>query len=287
MADLQPHPAAVPAGSASGRSNLALRVASALVLAPLAIAIAYFGGWPFVLFWALAALGIFWEWAALVAGAAGRSVFLAGAGPVVIATVLAGLHRPLAAMLIIAVGAVGAAAFAPSRQGPWIAVGVIYAGAMLLAPVVLRADAEFGFVVMLLLFAVVWTTDVVGYFVGRALGGPKLWPRVSPNKTWSGALAGTAAAILVAIALASTTTRTSLLPIAVVAVMLSIVAQLGDLFESAVKRRFGAKDAGQLIPGHGGLMDRLDGFLLAAAAAALFGSMRESMEAAARGLLVW
>lgn len=287
MTDLQPHPAAVPAGSATGRGNLALRVGSALVLAPLAIAIAYFGGWPFVLFWALAALGIFWEWAALVAGRAGRSVFLAGAGPLAIATVLAGLHRPLAAMLIIAVGAVGAAAFAPTRQRPWIAIGVIYAGAMLVAPVVLRSDAEFGFVVMLLLFAVVWSTDVIAYFVGRALGGPKLWPRVSPNKTWSGALAGTVAAILVAIAIASTTTRTSLLPIAVVAAMLSVVAQLGDLFESAVKRRFGAKDAGQLIPGHGGLMDRLDGFLFAAAATALFGSMRESMEGAARGLLVW
>jgi phosphatidate cytidylyltransferase len=287
VTDLRPHPAAAPAGSATGRSNLALRVASALVLAPLAIAIAYFGGWPFVLFWALAALGILWEWAALVAGPTGRSVFLAGAGPLVIATVLAGLHRPLAAMLIIAVGAVGAAAFAPTRERPWIAVGVIYAGAILVAPVVLRSDAEFGFVAVLLLFAVVWTTDVVAYFVGRALGGPKLLPRVSPNKTWSGALAGTVAAIIVAIALVSATMRTPLFPIVMVAAVLSVVAQVGDLLESAVKRRFGAKDAGQLIPGHGGLMDRLDGFLLAAAAAALFGGMRESMEAAARGLLMW
>jgi phosphatidate cytidylyltransferase len=287
VTDLQPNPAAVSAGSAAERSNLALRVASALVLAPLAIAIAYVGGWPFVLFWALAALGIFWEWAALAAGAAGRSVFLAGAGPLVIATALAGLHRPLAATLIIAVGAVGAAAFAPTRQRHWIALGVIYAGALLLGPVVLRADAEFGFLAVILLFAIVWTTDVVAYFVGRALGGPKLWPRVSPKKTWSGALAGTVAAICVAIALASTMTRTSALAIAVLAAILSIVAQFGDLFESAVKRRYGAKDAGQLIPGHGGLMDRLDGFLFAAAAAALFGSLRESMEAAARGLLVW
>jgi phosphatidate cytidylyltransferase len=158
---------------------------------------------------------------------------------------------------------------------------------MLLAPVILRADAEFGFVAVILLFAVVWTTDVVAYFVGRALRGPKLWPRVSPNKTWSGALAGTVASVVAAVALASMTTRTSLLAVVIVAAFLSIVAQLGDLFESAVKRRFGAKDAGQLIPGHGGLMDRLDGFLFAAAAAALFGSLREGMEAAARGLLVW
>ena len=287
MSDLHSPPAAVPAGSATGRSNLASRVASALVLAPLAIAIAYVGGWPFILFWAVAAVGIFWEWTALVAGTAGRFVFFTGAGPLVIATVLAGLHRPLAATLIIAVGAVGAAAFAPTRQRPWIAVGVIYAGATLLGPVVLRTDAEWGFVAVMLLFAVVWATDVFAYFVGRAVGGPKLWAQVSPNKTWSGAVAGIVAATLAAVALAGTMTRTSLFAIAVVAIFLSIAAQLGDLFESGVKRRFGAKDAGQLIPGHGGLMDRLDGFLFAAAAAALFGSMRENLEAAARGLLAW
>jgi len=287
VSDLHSPPAAVPAGSATGRSNLASRVASALVLAPLAIAIAYVGGWPFILFWAVAAVGIFWEWTTLVAGTAGRFVFFAGAGPLVIATVLAGLHRPLAATLIIAVGAVGAAAFAPTRQRPWIAVGVIYAGATLLGPVVLRTDAEWGFVAVMLLFAVVWATDVFAYFVGRAVGGPKLWAQVSPNKTWSGAVAGIVAATLAAVALAGTMTRTSLFAIAAVAIFLSIAAQLGDLFESAVKRRFGAKDAGQLIPGHGGLMDRLDGFLFAAAAAALFGSMRENMEAAARGLLAW
>jgi phosphatidate cytidylyltransferase len=285
--DLHSPPAAVPAGSATGRSNLASRVASALVLAPLAIAIAYVGGWPFILFWAVAAVGIFWAWTALVAGTAGRFVFFTGAGPLVIATVLAGLHRPLAATLIIAVGAVGAAAFAPTRQRPWIAVGVIYAGATLLGPVVLRTNAEWGFVALMLLFAVVWATDVFAYFVGRAVGGPKLWAQVSPNKTWSGAVAGIVAAILAAVSLVGAMTRTSLLAIAVVAIFLSIAAQLGDLFESAVKRRFGAKDSGQLIPGHGGLMDRLDGFLFAAAAAALFGSMRENMEAAARGVLAW
>jgi phosphatidate cytidylyltransferase len=287
VTDLQPHPAAVPAGSGIGRSNLALRVASALALAPLAVAVAYFGGWPFVLFWALAALGIFWEWAALVAGAAGRSIFLVGAGPLLIATGLAGLQRPMGAMLIIAIGAVGAAAFAPSQQRQWIAAGVVYAGAMLLAPGVLRADAQFGFIAIMVLFAVVWTTDVVAYFVGRAVGGPKLWARISPNKTWAGAIAGTAAATLAAVAVVSAAASISLLPVAVAAAALSIVSQFGDLFESAVKRRFGAKDAGQIIPGHGGLMDRLDGFLFAAVAGAVIGSLHEGMNTAARGLLVW
>jgi phosphatidate cytidylyltransferase len=277
----------MPAAGGTGRSNLALRVASSLVLVPLAIAFAYVGGWPFVLFWALTAIGILWEWTSLVAGSAARFVFLVGAGPLLIATVLAGLGRLMGAMLIIAIGAVGAAVFAPTRQRQWIATGVVYAGMMLLGPVVLRADAQFGFLALIVLFAVVWTTDITAYFVGRAIGGPKLWPRVSPNKTLSGAIAGVAAATAVAIAVMQTAVGTSLLPVALMAALLSIIAQLGDLFESGVKRRFGAKDSGQLIPGHGGLMDRLDGFLVAAAAGALFGSLLESMEAAARGLLVW
>ena len=287
MADPRPQHVVIPAASGTGRCNLALRVASSLVLVPLAIAFAYVGGWSFVLFWALAAIGILWEWTSLVAGSAARFVFLVGAGPLLIATVLAGLGRLMGAVLIIAIGAVGAAVFAPTRQRRWIAAGVVYAGMMLLGPVVLRADAQFGFLALIVLFAVVWTTDVTAYFVGRAVGGPKLWPRMSPNKTWSGAIAGVVAAIAIAIAVMQTAAGTSLLPVALVAALLSIIAQLGDLFESGVKRQFGAKDSGQLIPGHGGLMDRLDGFLVAAAAGALFGSVRESMEAAARGLLVW
>jgi phosphatidate cytidylyltransferase len=278
----------VPASSRSSRGNLGLRIASALVLAPLAIAAAYVGGWPFVLFWALAALGIFWEWVSLVAGTAARFIFLAGCGPLLLATILAGLHRRVAPILIIAIGAVGAAAFAPSHQRPWVAAGVIYAGAILLAPVILRTDPEYGFIAVLVVFAVVWTTDVVAYFVGRTVGGPKLWRQVSPNKTWSGALAGLVVATAMAVAVTGAALNTALLPVAMMAALLSVFAQFGDLFESAVKRRFGAKDASQLIPGHGGLMDRLDGFVFAAAAGALLGTMHDgTMTAAARGLLVW
>ena len=140
---------------------------------------------------------------------------------------------------------------------------------------------------LLLLFAVVWATDIVGYFAGRAIGGAKLWPRVSPNKTWAGAITGALAAMVMGFSVAAFTGAKAFVPIAFVALLLSICSQGGDLFESAVKRRFGAKDASQVIPGHGGLMDRLDGFVAAALFALLFGLWRGGMAAPARGLMLW
>jgi len=169
-------------------------------------------------------------------------------------------------------------------RGPlWIAAGIGYAALMVIAPVILRADAQFGFQVMILLYAIVWSTDVCGYFVGRAIGGPKLMPSVSPKKTW----AGVAGAIVVAVLVAQCLGGFSSIAIAVIALALSVVAQFGDLLESWIKRHFGVKDASHLIPGHGGVMDRLDGFWAAAVAALLIGVMRGGFDGAARGLLLW
>jgi phosphatidate cytidylyltransferase len=138
-----------------------------------------------------------------------------------------------------------------------------------------------------LLFAVVWTSDIIAYFSGRAIGGPKLMPSVSPHKTWSGALSGTGAAIVSALVVARAGGLAGALQVAVLACVLSVSAQAGDLFESALKRRFGAKDSSRLIPGHGGLMDRLDGFAAASFVAAALGAARGGLEAPGRGLLVW
>jgi phosphatidate cytidylyltransferase len=168
----------------------------------------------------------------------------------------------------------------------WIAGAIPYAGALGLAPIVLRSDEQDGFLAVIFLFAVVWTTDIVAYFAGRAAGGPKLMPLVSPNKTWSGALAGTLAAVVVAVIFAETAGLAAF-ALAMLAVILSICAQAGDLFESFLKRRFGAKDSSHLIPGHGGLMDRLDGFVTAGVVATLIGLARGGFEAPGRGLLVW
>ena len=169
----------------------------------------------------------------------------------------------------------------------WAAAGVPYAGLLGVAPIVLRSDAQYGFLAIIILFAIVWATDIFAYFIGRAVGGPKLAPQKSPNKTWSGAIGGGAAAIAAVLTIAIMAGLAHVLALAVLALVLSIIAQAGDLFESAVKRRFGAKDASHLIPGHGGLMDRLDGFVVAAAVAALIGLAHGGVEAPARGLLVW
>jgi phosphatidate cytidylyltransferase len=228
--------------------DLWLRVASAVVLAPLAVAAAYLGGTWFIGFWLLAAAGILWEWMGLVAAARA----LAGA----------------------------------ARAG-WIALGALYAGAMLAAPLVIRADATLGFIAMIFLFAVVWATDVAAYFAGRLIGGPKLCPAVSPNKTWSGALAGVLAGTVAGVAVAVFGGIHPIAPIIIVSLLLSVAAQFGDLFESALKRRFGVKDASHAIPGHGGLMDRLDGFIAAALAAALIGLARGGIDGAAGGFLLW
>jgi phosphatidate cytidylyltransferase len=157
----------------------------------------------------------------------------------------------------------------------------------MVSPVVLRHDAAWGFAALVFLFVVVWLTDIVAYFTGRALGGPKLLPRVSPNKTWSGAIGGTLAGIIGGVLVAGYSGAGNLAAIGMIALVLSIVAQAGDLLESAVKRHFNTKDASGLIPGHGGLMDRLDGFLTAAVLAALIGVVRGGFDAPARGLMVW
>jgi phosphatidate cytidylyltransferase len=221
------------------QSNLALRIVSAAVLAPVAIGAAFFGGAAFAVFWAAAALAVAWEWTRLVKG------------PV------------------------------------WLVSGVVYAAAMFAAPVILRGDAAFGLLAIVLLFAIVWSTDIFGYFGGRAMGGPKLMPAVSPKKTWSGAIAGTLGAMIVAVLVARLFGSFSTVAIAAVALLLSVCAQAGDLFESWVKRKFGVKDSSHLIPGHGGVMDRLDGFWAAAVVGCLIGLVRGGFDAPARGLLVW
>lgn len=241
---------AIPEPAEAGaltRSNLTLRVISSLVLAPLALIAAWLGGLFFVVFWVAAASIVLWEWSRLVV--LGR---------------LRGFSRI-----------------------DWLAAGVGYAAVLLFAPLILRRDPALGFAAIVFLFAVVWVTDVAAYFAGRALGGPKLWPAVSPKKTWSGAIGGTVGGVAAGI-LTVKSFGLSVAPMLVlVAGLLSLVAQAGDLLESAVKRHFGAKDAGSIIPGHGGVMDRLDGFLTAAAAAAMVGLIRGGLDAPARGLLVW
>lgn len=269
------------------------RVASALVLAPLAIIVVLLGGWPFVLVWCLAAMIVYWEWTAEIVKAP-RSAEVAGVGVLAVAGLLGASGFPSMALLVIAVGAGAVAALGGTRR-LWCGAGLLYAGLVLAGPMLLRRDLhpDFGVLALFYLFAVVWATDILALFAGRRIGGPKLAPSISPKKTWSGAIAGALGGVAAGAAVAAVGSnllnlpKTNILAATGLALLLSVVAQGGDLFESAVKRRFGVKDSGRIIPGHGGLMDRLDGFLAAAGAAALLGVARGGLDGAASGLLAW
>jgi phosphatidate cytidylyltransferase len=169
----------------------------------------------------------------------------------------------------------------------WAAGGVVYAGAALLPSIILRNDPNWGLTAVYFLFATVWITDIFAYFTGQLVGGALLWPAVSPKKTWSGAIGGAVGGIAAGIAVAYAAGTAKLGIVGIMALLLSVLSQAGDLFESGVKRQFGAKDASQLIPGHGGLMDRLDGYIAASLAAALIGIWHAGVGSPAKGLLVW
>lgn len=265
-----------------------MRVAAALVLVPAALLAAYVGGWIYALFWTAAAAAVLYEWTTLVGGRDSWLSFAAGLLGLIAALLLGfSMGRFGVAVLLMCLGGLGAAIFAPGERRVWVFAGVLYAGALLLGTLVLRADPALGFVAMLLLFAVVWATDIAGYFVGRAIGGPKLAPRISPGKTWSGAIGGVVFAVAAAFGVALVARLPSVWPILILAVALSVVAQGGDLMESAIKRRFNAKDAGTLIPGHGGVMDRLDGFWAALLLAVCIGLIRGGLDDSGQGLLLW
>lgn len=284
-----PNPAANAADMRASRPaarNLMLRVISSAVLAPIAIGIAYLGGWAFAIFWTAAAIVVWWEWTKLVHPAGHRGVLVTGLCALAIQTLLLMIGRADVAVMIAALGALAAAIISP-RNAVWTAAGVVYASILMIAPIMIRGDGRTGFFAIIFVFAVVWATDIVAYFSGRAIGGPKLAPSISPNKTWSGAIGGTVAAIAAGAAVAIPSDSVAFLLVALIAVALSAMSQAGDLFESRMKRYFNVKDSGALIPGHGGVMDRLDGFVAAALAALVIGSARAGWNSPAQGLIGW
>jgi phosphatidate cytidylyltransferase len=284
-----------PSWFGTGLNNFTLRIVSAAVLAPIVLVCAYLGGWVFFILCAAAAAGVLWEWTRLVIASADIRVLLPGFVSLFAALLLTGFNQPGAAMGVIAIGAVLASGVVsarpsrfPARNPPlWAASGILYAGVLFIAPALMRSDTELGLTAVLFIAATVWATDIFAYLTGRGIGGPLLWPSVSPNKTWAGAVGGLIGGVAAGTLVAYASGITKLAAVGLVALVLSVLTQAGDLFESALKRRFGAKDTSRLIPGHGGLMDRLDGFLFAALAALLIGIVRQGTEAPAQGLLVW
>jgi phosphatidate cytidylyltransferase len=262
-----------------------MRILAAAVLAPLAIAIAYAGGWLWAGLVTLASIGLYVEWLTIVGGARETRVVAAGVVALATAGVCLATGWIEAALPVLVVGFAAVALLAPQQRG-WAATGFGYAAAAEIASVLVRRDPVDGFAALILILLVVWVTDIGGYFAGRGIGGPKLWPRVSPNKTWAGAIGGFVASLVVAAGFAACGLgKTG--PLLLLGAVLSIASQLGDLFESAVKRRFGVKDSSHIIPGHGGLLDRLDGFVAAIVLAAILGFLRHGADGVGRGLMVW
>ncbi len=257
--------ASTPSGAP--RSELSLRVISALLMVGVALLTLWWGGWPFACLWIAAGGVAGWEWSRITLPTRAGSNHLlfgicVGIGGIVVAAgwpwlALVWVGGMLASCLLIS----------PADRTEQV-VGVLYASAIAIAPIIVRAEPGLGITLIAWCFAVVWSTDVAAYFTGRALGGPKLWPAVSPKKTWSGALGGAAAAVAAGLVVSLMARSAGVAwPIGITATIIaalisSAAGQLGDLFESALKRRHDVKDSGSIIPGHGGVLDRLDAFVV-------------------------
>jgi len=264
----------------SGLSNLQTRILSAIVLIAVAVALTWIGGFAFGLLASAIGVSVFYEWQLITtARSTPLTRGLSWSCLIVVLAVLLFTQHILLMIGILFAGAALVAGLGGRESGYWPAFGLIYSGFPSIALTLLRGDTGDGFAAILFLFAVVWATDIFAYFNGRALGGPKLAPRFSPNKTWSGAIGGAAAGVAAGVACAAFITPAGGVPIPLVALLLSVIAQVGDLGESWVKRKFHVKDSSQLIPGHGGVMDRVDGLVAAAALLYVIGAILMTPEA--------
>lgn len=255
-------------------NSLKLRTLSALVLAPIAIAAAWLGGLFLPVVTAAAGAAMAWEWARLCRTDRSGSGRLEASGVVLVGAVLVAVAAAATAGAAIAIGLslVGAAIVfsmawrEPGGEPHWLALGTLWIAlpCVCLLWLAQLEDARLedaGRATVLWVFAVVWATDIGAYAVGRLIGGPRLAPRWSPRKTWAGLLGGAGCAALAGWGTARLIDVSPALPLVLLSAGLAIVGQFGDLAESVAKRRFGVKDSSGLIPGHGGLLDRLDGLL--------------------------
>lgn len=252
-------------------SELRLRILSGIVLAVVVLAATWLGGLAFRLLASAIALLVYYEWSTITRMS--ETDFRANAfgwlsTVLVAALVLFGFDE-LALPVLIAATLVGIVYAVALKGSGWLAGGIVYSGLTVISLAAIRGDTAHGFTAMLFIFAVVWATDILAYFVGRAIGGPKLAPPISPGKTWSGAIGGAISAVVAGTLVHMVFFPLNGLWVPAIALVLSVFSQIGDLFESFIKRRFGVKDSSRLIPGHGGVMDRVDGLVFACFAAFL------------------
>ncbi len=261
--------------------ELQLRIMSGIVLAAVALGDTWIGGPAFAILSAIIGLAVWHEWASMTRIAEGdRGAYFAGWGVQAVVAVLiigGGDEYALPVLILASIAAIVWSRF--HGRGWWLPGGVAYAGMTTISLATIRDDTQVGFVAMLFVFAVVWATDILAFFFGRAIGGPKLAPSISPGKTWSGAIGGAISGVVAGTAVYALYFSLEDARIPLVALVLSIASQCGDLFESYVKRRCGVKDSGRIIPGHGGVWDRVDG-LVVACFAALIIALGEAMTGA-------
>ncbi len=259
------------------KSNLRARALSALVLGPLVLGVVYLGGWPFRAMVVVAALLALREWVRMIVpGVLDRTFFVSCAAIILVVTLhlLIGPATALSAAMVATlvaglVAGTGATAVRPKDRW-WSAFCIPYIGLSCVALIWLRDAPQIGTALICFLLLSVWANDTGAFVVGRAIGGPRLAPSISPAKTWAGFWGGLATAALALAGVAIGYGAHSPLIAALLATLLAVMSNCGDLFESAVKRRYNVKDSGGIIPGHGGLLDRIDGLLAAAPVLALF-----------------
>nr|WP_277346069.1 phosphatidate cytidylyltransferase [Sneathiella chinensis] len=253
-------------------SSLQQRILSSVVLAPLALAALYFGDLSFSIFMGIAGLVMAYEWCTVSFQKNRFRYFVLMGLWVVVAAFLA--HE---ALLLEAIGVslfsalcltILARVNRKAAEWPWVGLGPIYVGIPMICLIALRAHPGDGFPLAASLFFIIWATDIGAYFSGKTIGGPKIMVSISPNKTWAGLIGGMTSAAVVAVLCLQMldTVPFNAVEMALAGAAMAVLAQIGDFSESAWKRHFGVKDASNLIPGHGGVLDRLDGVLFVAPA---------------------
>lgn len=265
--------------------ELLLRSLSAVVLVIVALFMAKHSFMTFLILAALIALLMVWEWGKLTNNDTPLQLAIPAVTTLTTASAFLTKEWPLFFASLIAGGFLSVWATHYWWRSKWALMGLFYVSLPTISLLTLRQDQIYGFEAVLYVFLVVWATDTAAYFAGRYFGGKKLAPAISPGKTWSGAIGGTFAGLLTGALLAISLNSEPVI-LALIGLLLSVVAQAGDLAESAIKRHFGVKDSGNLIPGHGGVLDRLDGIVTASVAAALIGGLH-NFASPGQGLLIW
>ncbi len=266
-------------------TDLRSRLISAIVLGITVLLLTFMGGVAFRLLCCAASVIVFDEWSRMTRAKRAGDIYIFARRSLYVSLALFffGLHGWSLTVLLGSTAFIGIVDQG-ERKANWVMGGLVYGGAAGMAPGILRDSGPEGLAALGLVICVVWATDIFAYFTGRTFGGPKLMPMVSPKKTMSGALGGLLAGTLLGMGFEYWLTDDISLKVAVLCAVLSIVGQAGDLYESWIKRRFGVKDSGRLIPGHGGLMDRIDALIISTGVLLLVGILGSGLAHPARAV---